>query len=82
MSHKMTREFAEIFSDRTAERRTIVSAYSAGMIAAFFAAECAGGAYSAEAADVALFDDVLLQFADDLTDAANRIRQRVSEAKF
>ncbi len=80
MSHKITREFAEIFSARTQDRRTIVSAYSAGMIAAFFATECAGHAYSADAADVALFDDVLLRFADDLTDAANRIRQRVAEA--
>lgn len=80
MSHKMTREFAEIFNARTQERRTILSAYSAGMIASFFATECAGHAYSADAADVEIFDDVLLQFADQLTEAANRIRQRVAEA--
>jgi predicted HAD superfamily Cof-like phosphohydrolase len=80
MSHKMTREFAEIFNARTQDRRTILSAYSAGMIAAFFATECAGLAYSADAADVEIFDENLLRFADDLTEAANRIRQRVAEA--
>ena len=80
MSHKMTREFAEIFSARMDDRRTIISAYSAGMIASFFATQCAGHAYSADAADVEIFDEHLLRFADDLTEAANRIRQRVAEA--
>ena len=80
MSHKMTREFIEIFSTRLAGGNEIVSAYSAGMIAAFFATECAGHAYSADAADVEIFDEHLLRFADDLTEAANRIRQRVAEA--
>jgi len=76
----MTREFAEIFSARMDDRRTIISAYSAGMIASFFATQCAGHAYSADAADVEIFDEHLLRFADDLTEAANRIRQRVAEA--
>ena len=80
MSHKMTREFFEIFSARLAGGNEIVSAYSAGMIASFFATQCAGHAYSADAADVEIFDENLLQFADDLTEAANRIRQRVAEA--
>ena len=80
MSHKMTREFAEIFSVRMDDRCTIGSAFSAGMIASFFATKCAGLAYSADAADVEIFDEHLLRCADDLTEAANRIRQRVAEA--
>lgn len=88
MSHKMTREINEIFSAKfdqifsasTQEQGTILSAYSAGLIASFFATKCAGLAYSADAADVEIFDENLLRFADQLTEAANRIRQRVAEA--
>ncbi len=74
MSHKITCEFAEIFSARLKGCNKIVRAYSAGMIASFFATECAGLAYIADAADIKIFDENLLRFADDLTEAANRIR--------
>ncbi len=90
MSHKMTlgmlaemnkifsAQFDKIFSASTQEQDAIFRAYSAGLLASFFATTCAKLTLAADAD--ALFQAELLRFADDLTEAANRIRQRAAEA--